>query len=41
MMFLRKGLYLLGGRGVKFNFKLCLWLGFSYVRVNLINEWKV
>lgn len=41
MMSLRKGLHLLGGRGVKFNLKLCLWLGFSHVRVNLTNEWKV
>lgn len=40
MMSLRHGLNLLGDRGVKFNRKLCLWLGFSHVRACLTNEWK-
>ena len=40
MMSLRHGLNVLGNWGVKFNLRLCLWLGFSHVRACLTNEWK-
>lgn len=40
MVSLRHGLNVLGNRGIKFNLRLCLWLGFSHGKACLTNEWK-